>query len=309
MFLGIEIGGTKLQLGVAETASSPILRLVRKDVDSRQGHVGIVDQIRVTGGSLLSEFSIDRIGIGFGGPVDAARGRVIKSHHVNGWEDFDLGAFSREVFSLPASIDNDCNVSALAEATAGAGAHEERVFYVTVGTGIGGGLVVDSKIVGSNRPTICELGHLRPEPFSHPERIVEDYASGPSIARNALRAFANDQSGVQSSLNEVDQLTAQDVAEAAIEGDQLARDILERAILTLGWAIGQVVNIVAPNVVVVGGGVSLIGEQHFYEPLRKYVDSFVIDPLRASYQIVAPAFGEDVVVRGALALAESQAEV
>ena len=308
MILGIEIGGTKLQLGVAESPGAPLLKLERRSVDRKKGREGIVDQIREAGSLLVSDYNVDKIGIGFGGPVDAVNGRVIKSHHVEGWEGFDLVAFCQDVFNVQAVVDNDCNVSALAEATNGAGSGHTRVFYVTVGTGIGGGLVVDGSIVGSDRPTICELGHLRPDPLNNPELIVEYVSSGPSIAANAVRGLQEGVSpfGETSRLKGMAGLTAKDVADAAKGGDGLAAAVVSHGVRTLGWAIGQVINIVAPHVVVVGGGVSLAGEDLFYNPLRQSVEEFIIDPLKGSYKIVPPVFGEDVVVQGAIALTDNR---
>ena len=305
MVLGIEIGGTKLQLGIAAAAGESFVHFERFTVDREAGSEGILSRLAVACDAILKSHRVDGVGIGFGGPVDARSGVVIKSHHVQGWQGYPLAEWFESRYGIRPRIDNDCNVAAIAEAAVGSGRNFDSVFYVTVGTGIGGGYVIDGKTLGVGRPTISELGHLRPDPFGNPEAIVESYSSGPAIAQRAKVALAVEvEAGLQNSpLHELTTVTAKDVASAAINGDRLSRDVLQRAVYVLGWSIAQVINIVAPEVVVVGGGVSLIGDTYFFEPLREVVAGFVIAPLLGSYQVVAAGLGEDVVVHGAISIA------
>jgi glucokinase len=121
MFLGIEIGGTKLQLGVSDGKSTHLAAIERRDVDARRGAAGILDLIESTGSALLQKNKVKRIGIGFGGPCNATTGVVTKSHQIDGWEDFPLVRWCQEIFQIPAVIGNDCDVAALAEWKFGAG--------------------------------------------------------------------------------------------------------------------------------------------------------------------------------------------
>ena len=162
MYLGIEIGGTKLQLGIGRGDGSDLIALHRHDVDAWRGAGGILEQIEKSAAALLQKFAVTKIGIGFGGPVDAAAGRVIKSHQVAGWDDVLLADWCRRTFGVPAVLGNDCDCAALAEARFGAGKGSRCVFFVTVGTGIGGGLVIDGRLHGAGRPAVAEIGHLRP---------------------------------------------------------------------------------------------------------------------------------------------------
>jgi glucokinase len=295
MFLGIEIGGTKLQLGVGTGDGSPPLVLERREVDSGRGAEGILQQIREVGTELARAHAVERIGIGFGGPVLADRGRVIRSHQVDGWDDFPLAQWCQEKLGKPAVIGNDCDVAAVAEARCGAGRGRRIVFYVTVGTGVGGGLCVDGRPYGGSRPAVAEIGHLRPGLDAlDPHHTVESIASGRGIETHA-RTLLTDA--------DPQQLTARHVAQAAAAGDLRARETLERACRTLGWAIAQTITLTAPEVVVVGGGVSLIGEELFFGPLRAAVRQYVFPPLAESYELRPAELGELVVVHGALALA------
>lgn len=296
MFLGIEIGGTKLQLGVGDGRGGGLAALVRRDVDRQRGAAGILEQIEHCGTELIRQHAIERIGIGFGGPVNSTAGVATKSHQVAGWDNFPLAAWCQEKLGRPTKIGNDCDVAALAEARYGAGRGANSVFYVTVGTGIGGGLVLNGKLHGAGRPAVAEIGHLRPGlDFDQPALTVESLAAGPAIAEAARSALqAPDDSNL---------FTAQSVAEAAAAGNVVAGAVLLRACQALGWAIAQAITLVAPEVVVIGGGVSLIGEELFFQPLRAAVEQFVFPPLIGAYRIVPAGLGELAVVHGAIALA------
>jgi glucokinase len=339
MFLGIEIGGTKLQLGIGDGRRADLVAVERRTVDPSRGAAGILEQIESAGAALVQRHRPQRIGIGFGGPVSAATGQVTKSHQIGGWEGFPLVEWCRQAFHLPTTLGNDCDAAALAEATYGAGRGAKTVLYVTVGTGVGGGLVIDGKLYGTGRPAVAEIGHLRPGLHEdRPEATVESIASGWGIATRArmrvsgevaqsiehvrplLASIARQQRPqrladaeltdeeykadlMQRADEDPDKLTAKMVAQAAADGNEIAREVLGHACQTLGWAIAQTITLVAPDVVVVGGGVSLIGEPWFLAPVREEVARYVFPPLLDSYRIVPAELGELAVVHGAVALA------
>jgi glucokinase len=311
MFLGIEIGGTKLQLGVGKGTGPPFDAFRRLDVDARRGAQGILEQIAQTGRQLFGEFPIRAIAFGFGGPINATAGIVTTSHQVEGWDNFPLAEWCTKTFGVPTYLGNDCDMAALAEARFGAGRNKRSVFYVTVGTGVGGGLVLDGSLYGSQRPAIAEIGHLRPGlDAAEPKQTVESLASGPGIEASIRRALAataaNDPQAVElleRCQKDPQRLSAKIVAEEAAAGNRLAQAAMDRACQALGWAMAQVITLLAVEAVIVGGGVSLAGEAIFFEPLRRYVRNYVFPPLRDSYEILAPCLGEEVVVHGALAMA------
>jgi len=312
MDLGIEIGGTKLQLGIGVGDGSPFAALERAEVDPSLGANGILAQIEVLGVPLLKKYEVSRIGIGFGGPVQPANGRVTTSHQIAGWDEFPLGEWAEKTFDRPARLGNDCDVAALAEANFGAGRGRERVFFVTVGTGVGGGLVIGGKSDGENRPAIAEIGHLRVGwDAGEIDGTVESFASGRGIERAMRRKLSaprktDDMSEILTlCAGDVESLTARQIAELAREGNPLAIEVWNDGVKALGWGIAQVITLLAPEVVVVGGGVSLSGEELFLAPLKKNVLRCVFPPLAGSYEIVPAELGEDVVVHGALALAKT----
>jgi glucokinase len=338
MYLGIEIGGTKLQLGVGDGASDQLAAWERLDIDAKRGAAGILEQIERAAAGLIQRFPVARLGIGFGGPVDTAAGRVIVSHQVDGWRDFPLASWCQKTLGVPTVLGNDCDSAALAEAKHGAGRGKETVFYVTVGTGIGGGLVKGGVLHGAGRPASAEIGHLRPGlQADRPEATVESLASGLGIAEAAKarlvgevalplrpesrrskrgRGLDENESAAAESWEEecrrdlleraggeLDGVTTKLLGQAASEGNQLAAEVLERSCQVLGWAIAQMITLLAPEVVVVGGGVSLLGEELFFAPLRQAVRRYVFPPLADAYEIAPAALGELVVVHGAIALA------
>jgi glucokinase len=313
MYLGIEIGGTKLQLGVGQPASTSLAALERLDIVAAGGAQGILQQIEQQAPALIDQFNVEKIGIGFGGPLDATQGIVTKSHQIEGWDNFPLGAWCQQQLARPTLLGNDCDVATLAEAALGAGKDCHSVFYVTVGTGVGGGFVVDGKSPAEGRPAAAEIGHLRPGPLAtSSQATVESIASGRGIvaaARKHLLPQTTDGESVsdedRSDLlsrcqSQLDSLTAQQIAAAAAAGNQLAADILSQAVRVLGWGIAQVITLQAPEIVVVGGGVSLIGEERFFKPLREFVDQYIFPPLRETYRIAPAALSELAVVHGAI---------
>ncbi|HUG67153.1 MAG TPA: ROK family protein [Pirellulaceae bacterium] len=311
MYLGIEIGGTKLQLGIGAGDGSDFVAFERRDVDISQGASGILVQIEKVGKKLIADHPVQGIGIGFGGPVDSARGQVIKSHQVSGWDDAPLGRWCKEKLGIPAVLGNDCDCAAFAEALFGAGRGSRTVFYVTVGTGIGGGLVIDGTLHGTGRPAVAEIGHLRPGISADtPAATVESYASGPAIVEAAERLLeTSDDEAAKSELRHSQMesvLTAKRIADLASAGNSIAKSAIFQSICVLGWAIGQMITLTAADVVVVGGGVSLIGEEGFFQPLRQEVARYVFPPLAETYRILPAALGEKVVVYGAVALASER---
>lgn len=312
MWLGVEIGGTKLQLGVGAADGSPLVELVRFDVEPRAGARGILDRIAAEGAALASRHRVQGVGIGFGGPIDVARGVVLKSHHIDGWTDFPIVAWCREALSLPAALGNDADLAGLAEARFGAGRGYDPVFYVTVGTGIGGGLIVGGRVYAGSGRGAAEIGHLRPGlDADRPESNLESLASGWGIAaqmRNKLQATDRANERFRADLlarmdGDPSRATAKGVVEAAAAGNPLAREVLAGACRALGWGVAQVITLVAPAAVVIGGGVSLAGEELFFAPLRQAVDRYVFPPYAGRFEIKPAQLGEEMVVYGAIAQA------
>lgn len=312
----VEIGGTKLQVAIAPAGEpARIIETWRSEVRREDGAAGILDGIERGFAALAARHRWAGIGVGFGGPVDAGTGRVGLSHQVDGWEGFELAEWFRTRWAVPVAIDNDCNVAALAEALLGAGRGRRRVLYVTVGTGVGGGFVVDGRIDGAERPAVAELGHLRPGvDATDASSTVESLASGLGIERLVRSRLAD---GVDSAPGAADLrgrcggdpalLTARIVAEAAAAGNPLAGDVIGRAARVLGWGVAQATTLLAPERVVLGGGVCSAGEI-VLEPVRRWWRDYVFPPLREACDLVPGALGDLVVLHGALLVLAARRE-
>jgi glucokinase len=316
MFLGIEIGGTKLQLGLGP-GDGTIVGLWRGTVEPAAGAEGIRRQIAAAVPELLHSARVGpgrvkALGVGFGGPVDDGSQRVIKSHQIAGWDDFPLAQWLSDALHIPAFLGNDADVAGLAEALHGAGQGHSPVFYITIGSGIGGGLVVDGDIYRAAGRGAAEVGHLRVLDWrkrSEPTMsTLEDVASGWGIGRHARRLLEEGEGGDSLLLKLADgdpaQATAKLVGEAAAAGDSFARVLLLESLVSLAEAVCAVIALLCPRRVVIGGGVSLLGEELFFAPLRGMVAERAFAPFAGITEIVPAALGEAVVVHGALALAK-----
>jgi glucokinase len=318
MFLGIEIGGTKLQLGLGH-GDGRILALWRGTVNPAEGSEGIRKQIVAAVPELLAKANTDHgllrgVGIGFGGPTDDATRTVIKSHQIQGWDGFPLADWVSDLVGVPAVLCNDADVAGLAEALFGAGKGMSPIFYITIGSGIGGGLVIDGQIYRGVGRGAAEIGHL--QVFAegvergHYMMSLEDCASGWAIA-DAGAGWVEGREHRDTPLRRLSncdpaKVTGTMVAQAAREGDEDAIGIIANARNAIAQAICQVIVLLCPKRIVIGGGVSLIGEELLFEPLRRFVARDVFPPFRRLTDIVPAALGEEVVVHGALALARQK---
>jgi glucokinase len=313
MFLGIEIGGTKLQLGIG-AGDGRLIALWRGTTDVAAGGEGIRRAILTAIPDLLATAGTTRealrgVGVGFGGPVDDATRSVIKSHQIAGWDGFPLADWLGSALGLPVTLGNDADVAGLAEALFGAGRGMSPVFYMTIGSGIGGGLIVNGEILRGTGRGAAEIGHLNvrdPRTGDGTLETLENIASGWAIGRYARECIASDRIGgakLVATAGSVEHITAETVAAAASAGDPMAVRVLDHALDALADAICSVIVLVCPRRVVIGGGVSLIGDELFFEPLRRRIAERVFRPFAGLTEVVPAALGEPVVVHGALALA------
>jgi len=314
LYLGIEIGGTKLQLGIGAGAGV-LAGLRRETVDVAAGPEGIRRQIVAAVPELVRRAGIERgqlkgVGIGFGGPVDDATHTVIKSHQIEGWDDFPLADWVSDLVGLPAVMGNDADVAGLAEALFGAGKGLSPIFYITIGSGIGGGFIINGELYRGVGRGAAEIGHVRMAVEDRMDACLcwsplEELVSGWGIAEQARAACRNNQDSLLWQLVEgqPDRISARHIALAAEQDDGLAQWILEEAWDHLAEAICHVITLLCPRRIVIGGGVSLMGEKLLFEPLRERVGERVFRPFAGLTDIVPAALGEEVVVHGALALA------
>ncbi|MFM7593150.1 MAG: ROK family protein [Isosphaeraceae bacterium] len=290
-YLGLEIGGTKLQIGRGD-ATGQLSWLERRTVDAARGAAGIRHQILeiVAGCRASGQISPGPVhwGVGFGGPVDVADGSIRKSHQIEGWSGFGLGQWLKdETGAESVIVRNDADTAALAECLAGAGRGFDPVVYVTVGSGIGGGLVINQKIYKGAGRGATEVGHLRVANPDNGGTLVELelVASGWSIQRRA---------GCQS---------VPEVLAAAKGGDARANEVLLTAAEALGTGLSHVVQLMAPRLIILGGGVNMLPDDWWGSRVRASLAEKTMGVFAGMTDVVPAALGENVVVQGGVLLA------
>lgn len=338
-FLGIEIGGTKLQVGVGP-GDGTLAALWRGRVEPAEGADGIRRQLLEAVPSLLAQAglvtgTLRGCGIGFGGPVDDRTKTILKSHQIDGWEDFPLADWVGDLVGVPAVLGNDADVGGLAEALYGAGKGLSPIFYVTVGSGIGGGLIIDGQVYRGTGKGAAEIGHLKmlgpcddrrwwrpPLEATYEMGTLESIASGWALERRLRHAVQLDPDYGRTLLSLVDgdgeRLTLQHAATAARQGDPLARELFFLMVVALSNGMNRVLTLLCPRRIVIGGGVALLGEDLLFGPLRRamredpWQTEIIFDweppfePFLGETDIVPAILGEEMVVHGAIALARQR---
>lgn len=307
--IAVEIGGTKLQAAIG-TPEGEILRAERGRVNPEKGAAGILDWVTVRVEELVAACggAASAIGVGFGGPVESATGAVLVSHQIAGWEGVALKTLLEGRFSLPVIVANDANAAGWAEYRLGAGRGTRQFFYMNIGSGIGGALVVDGKLHDGQGRGAGEIGHTWVPDWTAdaPGRAdkLENLCSGWSIERR-IRGWAG--------LDPVSplgkacggdpaRLTCALLADAARQGDPRAMEEIHRVAQTAALALANVVTLFHPEVIALGGGVSLMGDILLH-PLTEALDTLAFGPYRGRYRLMPCQLEEDVVVVGALLLA------
>ncbi len=306
--LAIDIGGTKLAAGVVD-GDGRILARGEVPTLATEGPARVLERIVGLGQDLVGTSGvpggmIHRIGVGCAGPVDRLAGLVLNPPNLPGWTRVALVSHLQQAFGLPVTLENDANAAALGEFRYGAGKGARSLVYLTVSTGIGGGIILDGKIWHGRNDAAGEIGHMTLIPDGPlcgcgNRGCLEAIASGPSIARRAREALTD---GRPTLLRGVPNLTAADVVRLAQDGDKVAGEVWEETVRYLGLGVSAAITILAPERVVIGGGVTEAGD-FLFEPLRREVASRVKLVPMESIPILPAALGRDVGILGATAVA------
>lgn len=297
--VGIEIGGTKLQIAVSDAAGT-IQQQFRYAVDVAAGATGIREQISKNILEIGTK-TIAAVGVGFGGPVDWKTGIIQTSHQIAGWAQFHLKGWLQELTGVPVGVDNDANVAALAEAAHGAGNGYNPVFYMTLGSGIGGGVVLDKRIYHGTSPGEVEIGHIR---LSKKGDTLESACSGWAVNKKVrscieaqphslLAQLAKEHTGPEALL----------LQPALSQHDAAARQIISGIADDLAIALSHVVHLFHPQIIIIGGGLSLLGDALRY-PIADRLPHYVMAAFHPVPEVAIAALRENVVPVGALELSK-----
>ncbi len=313
--IGVDLGGTNIVVGALTADGSRHIAMHTQPTLAESGAVGVVDRIHALIERVIAEtMAAERVtreaflgvGIGSPGPLDRERGIVIITPNL-GWRNFPLRDEVMRRTGLPATLDNDANCATLGEWWQGAAKGARHVVGLTIGTGIGGGLILNGRLYHGASDVAGELGHTSIDSTGRRCKCgnygcLEAYASGPAIADRAREALSGGEASILCSLvdNEVDRITAQTVYDAAQRGDPLAREVVRDTARFLGAGVANLLNIFNPDVVVIAGGVTQAGDALF-EPLRAEVKRRAFRPAVDVCRIVPGALPGTAGVVGAVA--------
>ncbi len=309
--LGIDFGGTKNAVALFESDSNSWLdfrrRISAPNANAQSDLAAVLEMSRELlahhTGELLS------VGVSFGGPVDYENGTVRLSYHVPGWEVFPLRNQLQKEFGVPVCMENDANAGAFGEYYFGAGSTCKSLFYITVSTGIGGGWVLNGNLYRGANGLAGEIGHVvvnadGPACACGKKGCLEALASGTAISRQAVERMKIDNraGSILRRLckNNPEMVTAEMVSQAANSGDELAKAVLLEAAGILGKGIGQVLLLMNPERIVLGGGVSKAGKMYWDEVCRS-ASEYCLPGI--SLEVVPAILGDDAPLWGAIALA------
>ncbi|MBI4369762.1 MAG: ROK family protein [Elusimicrobia bacterium] len=298
--LALDVGGTKMMSGLLRFrgSSPPKILSQAEEPTTKKNLTAAKEQIKRLLGKVAPKGrgQIHGIGAALPGPIDYKKGLMLKAPNLPGWEGFAIEPWLKKKFKLPVKIENDANAAALGEALWGAGQNKKIIFYATISTGIGTGLVIEKKLYTGFTGMALEGGHLT---IDHKGRAcgcglkgcIEAYASGPSLARRAHEKWdmGRGECDPPAVLKKIEQ------------GDKKAISLIEETGRYLGIWLGNIINLIDPEVIVLGGGITNFG-QHLLRPIRKFLPLFSINPKANKIPIAIAQLRRETGLFGAAAL-------
>jgi glucokinase len=309
MTIGVDIGGTKVAAGLVDSTGEISHKTRAPMVATGDAATGFA-AVKAAVDAVFSEYpeargAVTGIGLCSPGPLDPKTGVVLNPPNVPCWRNYPLAAEVERAFGVPARVDNDANAAGLAEALWGAGVGYTNVFYATLGTGIGTGIVIDKKIYHGRTGSAAEGGHMTidyhgPQCPCGKRGCIETLASGPNIARRAQARLAPTSRIVQLA-GSLEQVRSEHVGQAFREGDAVATEVLtETAHLLTVW-LGNIVDLLEPDVIVVGGGVAELMSS-FFDSISKNLPHWSINQRAGEIPLLMARYGADAGIAGAAAL-------
>ena len=306
MLIAVDIGGTQIRVAVYPKGEHRPVKQKRIPTQGKD-QSPLERLIELLADLWPVEDRVCGIGIAAPGPINPQVGIIYSAPNIPGWEQLPLAQILQERFNVPTRLGNDANLAALGEWRYGSGKGHHHLLYLTISTGIGGGVICDDQLLLGHHGLAGELGHVTVLPdgplcgCGHRGHL-EAVASGTAIARYVSEQLAQ---GVPSSLAEFSNPTGRDISMAAENGDPLAKASLARAGTFIGYALADYLHIFNPSIIILGGGVSRSGP-FLIEPLRTSIAQRIISPeYLHGLVITTAALGDDSGLLGALALAET----
>jgi glucokinase len=316
LIIGVDIGGTKVAAGLVD-GDGKILSQVRQPMVARGEPEAALKAVTSAIDSLSSQMQdsgaaneFQGIGLCAPGPLDPQAGVVINPPNLPCWRNFPLAAKVADIYGIPVKLDNDANAAALAETRWGAARGHRYVFYSTLGTGIGTGIVLDGAIYHGYTGAAGEGGHMSID-YRGPicgcgkHGCIEAFAAGPAIGARARTRLAAGRSGNSAMLDltqgEIESISSETVGRAFATGDPLAREILKETVGFLTIWLGNVVDLLDPDIVVLGGGVAAMLET-FFDEIRHGLPQWCVNPRASDIPLRMAHYGADAGIAGGAAL-------
>jgi glucokinase len=309
--IAVDIGGTSFRVALADQEGRLLARNAEPTRPQEGPAIGIQrlkNAIRKTASSISFK-EVAGIGVGAAGPINPQKGVILTPPSLPTWRDVPLKEELQKEFQIPVWMENDADLAALGEHRFGAGRGFDRLIYITVSTGIGGGIITNGELLRGCSLSVAEIGHMVVDPDGPVcncggKGHLEAVASGTAIARMAAeRISQGDLSSISLLVRgDLSMVTAETVVKAAGQGDMTAQAVIHRAGTSLGMAVVSLIHIFDPEVVIIGGGVSNAGEW-ILKPIREVITQRAMPDFKNRARMVRSALGDDSVILGAVALA------
>lgn len=305
--IGIDLGGTKISTAIADLNGN-VLNMHTLETEAKKGKEKVLENLVLSINSILDVSKVDLssvkcIGIGSPGPLDVTTGTIISSPNLP-FKNFEIVNELKNYFDIDIHLDNDANVATIGEYILGAGRGSDNLVYITVSTGIGGGAILNGKLYAGNTSNALEVGHITLDPngpvcgcgnFG----CLEAISSGTAIAKKANQAL---QSGAVTSLRNYTTVTSYEVFKEYANNDAISVDIVDNALNYLGIGVANIISTLDPSMVIIGGGVSKVGDILF-DRVKSIVKRRNFKVMSDNCKIVQAGLGTDAGVLGAVSLA------
>lgn len=310
MYVGVDLGGTNIKAGIVNDEGK-IISSLSIPTEGQQGWEKVISNIKKVILKLMVEDGIRAIGVGVPGPVDFENGIIREMPAIPGVKNVNISKQLSDEFKIPVFVDNDANNFALGEIVFGVAKGKKNVIGITLGTGIGGGIVIDGKLYRGAKNYAGEIGHMVIVPNGVQCNCGkfgcwEAYASATAIIKQAL---SYKKRNIETKLKDYqdERIEAKTIFDLAKEGDRFCESIVNNVFFYLGLGIASIVNIFNPEMVVIGGGLSLAGD-YLLNSVKEIALQNIMPPLRENVEIVLSKSGNNAGIIGAAGLAKIEFE-
>ncbi len=296
VFVGVDVGGTKTAVILSERPPEALARIEFATLPD-QGPERALQLIVESARRLLAQhgLGVKAVGVSCGSPLDRVKGIIQAPPNLATWVDVPIRSLLEEAFDAPCQVENDANAGAVAEHRFGAGVGTDHMVFLTLGTGLGAGIIANGSLYLGAGGDAGEIGHVRLSPTGpvgyHKAGSIEGWSSGGGIAQLAARVLAR--RGRSSRLHAVENVTARDVGIAAQAGDAVARSILRRSGERLGQTLAMLIDVLNPQRIVLGGLAWRMGEP-FMAPMRRVMEREALPQTLRACEVVPAALGEKI---------------